>query len=86
MGFFRRCWGFVIPLLLLIVAAPILLLIGVNTALISVITNLGTAVVMLGAVLYTVFIDSRRRWPRVPTFTRFARIVTFDRSTDRPPV
>ena len=38
----------------------------------------GTFLVLIGNVLWAVF-DSRRRWPGVPAFTRFARIVTFYR-------
>lgn len=39
----------------------------------------GTCLTILGTVLWIVFIDSKRRWPNVPAFDRFARVVTFYR-------
>lgn len=39
----------------------------------------GTMLVLVGAVLYITFIDSKKRWPNVRPFTRFSRVVTFYR-------
>ena len=42
MRFLRRCWGFAVPLMLLIVAAPILYLSNVRVSLIVIIVDGGT--------------------------------------------
>jgi len=79
MEFLRRCWGFAIPLALLILAGPVLLLTGVNPSLIVLIVDGGTVVVIVGALLYVVFYDSRRRWPRLSVRDRLTKIITLQR-------
>lgn len=38
-----------------------------------------TAVIVLVAVAYVVFVDSRGRWPGVPWYARLGRVLTFHR-------
>jgi hypothetical protein len=39
----------------------------------------GTIEVLAGMMIWIVFIDSKKRWPRVGWFDRFARVITFYR-------
>ena len=79
MLFLKRCWGFVVPLLVLICAVPVLYACKVSSDTIFVISQGGTALIVVGTLLYIVFIDSKKRWPGVNAFQRYARVVTFYR-------
>jgi len=76
--FVRDCWTVVIPLLLVMVASLVLFGRGQgDTA--GIVANLGTFLVMLGNVVYVVFVHSRRRWPGANWRERFVRLFTFQK-------
>jgi hypothetical protein len=79
MRFIQKCWGFALPLMAMIVGAPIAYCLGVSPAIIQLLTTLGTLLVMSATVLWIVFVDSRRRWPEASAFDRFTRFITFYR-------
>lgn len=66
--------GIILSMVASLIAWPIW---GYNVA--YCISLFGTVVVVFGVLAYVVFIDSKRRWPNVPTFDRFARVITFYR-------
>lgn len=65
-------------LVAIIVAVPVLLLVGAKDAAWW-LGEGGTLVWLLGGLAYAAIWDSKKRWPDVSTFTRYARIVTFYR-------
>jgi hypothetical protein len=64
--------------LAILVSAIVLVLIG-QRDLAWVVGNLGSLVWVLAILAWIVFVDSRRRWPGLSAFRRYARIVTFYR-------
>ena len=75
--FFRRCWGFAVPLLMLPPAGIIAMWCGANPAKVAILIQFSTFAIMMLTLAYIVFLDSRKRWPGVGAFERFSRIVTF---------
>ena len=45
----------------------------------GIVEMLAIQLIMVGALAYIVFFDSKKRWPGVGLFDRFARVVTFYR-------
>lgn len=43
----------------------------------------GTLLWMTGFMFFIIFFDSKKRWPSSSPFDRFARLVTFDSSSER---
>jgi hypothetical protein len=61
MEFFKRLWFFAIPLLLIVVAVPILFLLGVSEKVVFLVSQGGTALVIFVTFGYIVFFDSKKR-------------------------
>jgi len=55
MDFFRRCWGFAVPLVLIIIAVTILFVLGASTTVLLVVSQVGTALVIGATLCYIVF-------------------------------
>ena len=77
-NFSNACYMFIIPMCLLIIGCIVLFFSGYRD-LASAVSNLGTPTLVLGWLAYTVFIDSRKRWPHDHWFVRFHKIATFKR-------
>jgi len=78
MHFVKAYWTVVVPLLLIIVVAIVLLAMGDKNAS-WMVSNLGTAVVMLLNILYIAFWHSRSRWPGLSWSQRLTKVVWFER-------
>ena len=72
----KACWMFVIPMCLLAIACIVLFFTGQRDLAAS-LSTLGTPTLVLGWLAYTVFVDSRKRWPHDHWFVRYHKIVTF---------
>ena len=77
-SYISKCWTIALPLLFLIVITPPILVLGYPTVA-WVIGTFGTALILLGNIVYIVFYDSQKRWPHLNAFDRFARAITFGR-------
>lgn len=74
MMFVAKCWVLVLPLLVILVATPLLYLYGYRD-LAWFISSVGTVVTMLVVFLYVLFIDSHERWPHLSLLQRAERIM-----------
>ncbi len=77
-NFSNACWMFIIPMCLLIIGCILLFFVG-NRDLAAALSALATPIIVLGWLVYTVFMDSRKRWPNDHWFVRFHKIATFKR-------
>lgn len=67
-----------LPLVSLVILAPLLLALGFKTAA-YIVGYAGPLVVLAVAMLFIVFVDSKKRWPKANAFTRYSRVITFYR-------
>ena len=81
--FATGCWTLVLPILVLMVILLILLLVGVNHGKLVLLSNAGTALIILGNVGYIVLFDPHRRWPGTSLSDRIGRLMRFDRGGRR---
>ena len=77
-NFSKACWMFIIPMCLLIISCILLFFAGYREVA-ATLSTLGTPTLVLLWLAYTVFVDSRKRWPHDHWFVRFHQIVTFKR-------
>lgn len=77
-GFFRDCWTLVVPLLLIIDVSIVLFLTGYSETAVA-LNSIGTAVVILGNIVYIIAFHSRKRWPGTTWSERLKRLFTFSR-------
>jgi hypothetical protein len=76
--FFRSAWTVVLPLLAIILIAPLLLLSGqIEERRLLLAVNLTVPLILLGNVMYIVFFHSRSRWPNTTWGQRFVRLFSF---------
>lgn len=69
------CAGLVV---LILAAVPLVMFFGHAAPAIS---QTLTALWVVGFIVYVVVVDSRRRWPDQPWWTRLRRVLTFHRET-----
>jgi membrane protein YdbS with pleckstrin-like domain len=68
----------VIPLLLILVITIMLIFMGYSSVA-GLVSQGGTILVVLVALVHVVFFDSKSRWPEQTTFQRFMNVMTFKR-------
>jgi len=73
-----RCKTLTIPLITLIVVTWAMFFAGHRDAAVAV-SQLGTALVLLGNLVYITFVHSRSRWPDANWSERLTRVLTFQR-------
>lgn len=76
--FVRDCWTVVVPMLVIIAVVPALWATGHREASWAV-SNVGSALVMLGNVVYIVLRHSVRRWPGTTARQRLRNLFGFKR-------
>ena len=75
----RFLWIMVVPLLTVIFVCEVMILGGANWRYVFAVSQLGTLTVLIGTILYHVFVSTNTRWPGVPAWIRWARVMTFYR-------
>jgi len=78
MNFFKNAPTLAFPLVVLVATSMILFAKGHELAA-SLVSSLGTMVVMLANVVYIIGWHSRKRWPRASAGERTKRLFSFDR-------
>lgn len=76
--FFVRCWQLTVPLTVILALTCGLFFSGYGKAA-WIVSYFGTFAVVMNAVAYAVFHDSRARWPKASWSERLRKILTFQR-------
>ncbi len=69
----------VVLLIMVMIAATVVFALTGNSELTQAVSMSGTALVLMGCMVYVVFFDSKRRWPDANARERFAKVMTFQR-------
>ena len=78
MLFIKRMWGLILPILIVAMSPPLFHATGYqHYARIG--PLMGFLLVFVGAIIYVIFVDSKKRWPGVGWFQRWTRFITLQR-------